>query len=238
MGLCCVPPPATLRPLWLRRESRESLCVPDQVSELSEREYVICALRNLPAGSPACWVGAVGDSEGFEAAPLGLPGDCEDVLGVRSSSSTSSGEHTLRNGDDSGVAGSVCGVLGAVDADEQDDGCSHHFECCSHHFESARMIDVLLPSLRVLLPSLRICLIDSTLAACRCTNRYEVRSRTECRGLCRLDDMSALRILGEHSWSLWAGFRVSTYANTKAFGDMIGIFASCVLLRVYCVLKF
>ena len=210
MGLCCVPPPATLRPLWLRRESRESLCVPDQVSELGEREYVICALRNLPAGSPACWVGAVGDSEGFEAAPLGLPGDCEDVLGVRSSSSTSSGEYKLRNGDDSGVAGSVCGVLGAVDADEQDDG--------------------------VLLPSLRICLIDSTLAACRCTNRYEMRSRTECRGLCRLDDMSAL--LFHHSWSHGAGSLVSTYANTKAFGDMIGILASCVVLRVYCVLKF
>ena len=72
------------------------------VSEFSE-----CDFRNVPAASEVI------DSESFGLA-LGLPADCADA---RSSSWPSSSEHKLRNGDDSGVAGSVCGVLG-----EGDDG--------------------------------------------------------------------------------------------------------------------
>ena len=70
------------------------------VSEFSE-----CDFRNVPAASEVI------DSESFGLA-LGLPADCADA---RSSSWPSSSEHKLRNGDDSGVAGSVRGVLGEGD---------------------------------------------------------------------------------------------------------------------------
>ena len=82
------------------------------LSDLSEcvlvvSEFSECDFRNVPAASEVI------DSESFGLA-LGLPADCADA---RSSSWPSSSEHKLRNGDDSGVAGSVCGVLG-----EGDDG--------------------------------------------------------------------------------------------------------------------
>ena len=70
------------------------------VREFSESDLRIVAPASL-----------VGDSE-WLAMLLGLPADCTDA---RSSSSLSSGEHKLRNGDDSGVAGRVRGVLGEGD---------------------------------------------------------------------------------------------------------------------------